>query len=315
MTDRPTILQLGPMKPRLERAMAERFDICRLWEAADRDACLAEIGGTIRGVVTGGGRGVTPALLEALPRLEIIASFGVGYDQIDIDLCRSRGVRVTNTPDVLNDGMAEFTLGLMLALGRKIPQQDQYVRRGDWAARGAYALTAELTGATCGILGLGRIGKEIARRAQAFKMRVVYHGRTHQVYEPYQYYADLEAMARDVDWLVVAAPGSPSTKGIVSRAVLEALGPKGFLVNVARGSLVDEPALLDMLENGGVAGAGLDVFYGEPKIDPRFFALENVVLAPHAGSATHKTRNAMADLVFENLAAHFDGRPLPSAVV
>ncbi len=308
------ILQLIPMKPRLERAMADKFHVHRLWEAGDKVARLAEIAPQIRGLVTFAGQKGVNDLIANLPALEIVANFGVGYDQIDTALCRSKGVRLTNTPDVLNDAMAEFTLGLMLSLAHQLPQADRYLRDGRWAS-GQYPLTAELTGAKLGILGLGRIGKEIARRAQAFGMQIVYHGRREQQYQPFQYYADLVEMARAVDWLVIAAPASADTSKMVSRQVLEALGPRGFLVNIARGSLVDEPALIEALETKAIAGAALDVFDNEPKIDSRFFELENTVLTPHHGSSTHKTRNAMADLVFENLAAHFDGRPLPSAVV
>jgi lactate dehydrogenase-like 2-hydroxyacid dehydrogenase len=244
----------------------------------------------------------------------MISSFGVGYDGVDVAACREHGVRLTNTPDVLNDAVAELTLALMLALCRRIPQADGHVREG-WWVEGGYPLTGELTGARVGILGLGRIGKEIARRCQAFKMRVAYHGRSEQPYEPYEYYPDLTAMARDVDWLVVIAPGTAETAGIVSREVMQVLGPEGYLVNVARGSLVDELAMVEMLQSGALGGAALDVFADEPRVPEALFGLDNVVLSPHQASATTKTRRAMGDLVVQNLAAHFDGRPLLTSVV
>jgi lactate dehydrogenase-like 2-hydroxyacid dehydrogenase len=222
-------------------------------------------------------------------------------------------VRVTNTPDVLSDAVAELAVGLMIALCRRIPQADAHVRAGRWLA-GGFGLTGELTGAHAGILGLGRIGKEIARRLQAMRMRVSYHGRNRQPHEPYLYYPELAAMAADVDWLVVVAPGSAASRGIVSRAVLEALGPGGALVNVARGSLVDEPALVELLTAGRLGGAALDVFADEPRVPEALLGMPNVVLSPHQGSATEKTRAAMGDLVIRNLAAHFAGKPLLTPV-
>ncbi len=308
------ILQMGPMLPHVEAALEAAYQVHRYWEAKDRTALLARIGGQVRGVATDGHLGCGRAIVQALPKLELIASYGVGYDAVDLAACREHGVRLTNTPDVLNDAMAELALGLMIALCRRIPQADVHVREGRWLQRG-YPLTAELTGARLGILGLGRIGKEIARRCQAFKMRIAYHGRNEQPYEPYEYYADLTEMAREVDWLVVIAPGTAETKGIVSRPVLEALGPEGCLVNVARGSLVDEPAMVEMLQSGALGGAALDVFEDEPRVPEALSGLENVVLSPHQGSATRKTRAAMGDLVVNNLAAHFAGRPLLTRVV
>ena len=311
---KPDILQIGPMMGHVEKALAEAYTVHRYWEADDPAALLDEVGPKVRAVATDGHHGCPVEVMEKLPDLEVIASYGVGYDAIDTEACRARGVRVTNTPDVLNDAVAELAIGLMIALCRRIPQADTHVREG-WWLEGGYPLTGELTGARLGILGLGRIGKEIARRAQAMKMRVAYHGRHEQPYEPFEYYADLVAMARDVDWLVVIAPGSAETKGIVSRKVLEALGPKGHLVNVARGALVDEPAMVEMLSSGALGGAALDVFVDEPKVPEALFGLDNVVLSPHQGSATVKTRTAMGDLVVKNLAAHFDGRPLLTPVV
>jgi len=305
------ILQTGKLLASCEAALAERYTVHKLHEQADPDAWLAANGGRIRAHA---GSGVGADLMDALPNLEIIASFGVGYDNIDTGAARARNIRVTNTPNVLNDAVAELTIGLMIALARRIPQADRYVRGGRWPGR-SMPLFTELTGKTVGILGLGRIGKEIALRAQAMKMRVVYHGRRRQPAEPHVFYENLVEMARDSDWLVVIAPGGKGTERIVSRDVLEALGPEGMLVNVARGTLIDEPAMLDLLRNGGLGGAALDVFENEPDVPEGFLALDNVVLSPHQGSATVQTRDAMGALLVANLEAHFAGEPLISAVV
>ncbi len=310
---KPEILQIVPMLPEVEAALGDAYRVHRYWEAADRAVLLAEVGERVRAVATDGHAGVPADVMAACPNLGMAASYGVGYDAIDIPACKARGIRVSNTPDVLNDAVAEITVGLMIALCRRIPQADAYVRAGRWPAA-HFALTGELSGAHAGILGLGRIGKEIARRLQAMKMRVSYHGRREQPYEPYRYYSDLEAMARDVDWLVVIAPGSAETRGIVSRRVMEALGPTGALVNVARGALVDETALVELLADGRLGGAALDVFEAEPTVPEALWTMENVVLSPHQGSATHKTRSAMGDLVVRNLAAFFAGDPLLTPV-
>lgn len=305
------ILQTHKLLASCEAALAARYTVHKLHEAPDKDALLAAIRDRVRGIAGGN---VGPELMDKLPRLEIIANFGVGYDSIDTAAARARHICVTNTPNVLDDAVAEITIGLMIALARRIPQTDRYVRDGKWL-KSAYPLLTELNGKTVGILGLGRIGKEIATRAQAMRMRVVYHGRTRQPDMPYIYYDKLIDMARDVDWLVIIAPGGKATEKIVSRQVLEALGPEGFLVNMARGTLVDEPALVDLLQSGRLGGAALDVFEKEPQVPEALFALDNVVLSPHQGSATHQTRNKMGALVVANLDAHFAGEPLPSRVV
>jgi lactate dehydrogenase-like 2-hydroxyacid dehydrogenase len=305
------ILQTGKLHATCEAALAERYTVHRLHEQADRDAWLRENGARIRAHA---GSGVQADLMDKLPNLEIIAGFGVGYDNIDTNGAKARNIRVTNTPNVLNDAVAELTIGLMIALARRIPQGDQFVRNGKWPG-GNMGLFSELTGKTVGILGLGRIGKEIATRAQAMKMRVVYTGRKRQPSEPHVFYDNLTEMARDSDWLVIIAPGGKATDGIVSREVLEALGSKGMLVNVARGTLIDEPAMLELLQNGGLGGAALDVFVDEPNVPEAFLTLDNVVLSPHQGSATHQTRDAMGALLVANLDAHFAGEPLISAVV
>jgi lactate dehydrogenase-like 2-hydroxyacid dehydrogenase len=253
-------------------------------------------------------------LMDRLPKLEIISCFGVGYDSIDAAHARLRNIRVTNTPNVLNDAVAEATIGLMITLARRLPQAERYLREGKWPT-GEYPLQVELGGKTLGILGLGRIGKEIAVRAQAMRMRVIYHGRHRQADEPYVFYDNLEDMARDADWLVAMAPGGKGTERIVSRQVLTALGPEGYFVNMGRGSLVDETALIDLLKTGQLGGAGLDVFEKEPFVSEGLLDLDNVVLLPHVGSATNQTRDKMGGLVVANLDAHFAGEPLLSAVV
>jgi lactate dehydrogenase-like 2-hydroxyacid dehydrogenase len=292
-------------------ALEEKFTVHRLFEAPDRDALLAEVGPRIQGIAGGY---IGAALMDRLPKLEIIANFGVGYDSIDTGAARQRNIRVTNTPNVLNDAVAELTIGLMIALARRIPQADRFVREGRWL-KGSHPLLGELNGKTVGILGLGRIGKEIAVRAQAMKMRVVYYGRRRQPKEPFTYYDDLADMARDVDWLVIMAPGGKATEKIVSRQVLEALGPTGMLVNMARGTLIDEAAMVDMLVSGGLGGAALDVFENEPNVPQALLGLDNVVLSPHQGSATGETRFMMGQVVVDNLVAHFNGDPLISPVV
>lgn len=305
------ILQDRLLPASCEAALAEHYTVHNLTNSDGRQQWLQANGARIRGLVTAK---ASEDMMAQLPNLEVIATFGVGYDGIDAAAAKRRGIRVVNTPNVLNDAVAELAIGLMIGLARGIPQADSFVREGNWA-RGNFAVTGELIGKTVGILGLGRIGKEIASRAQAMKMRVVYHGRHRQAAEPHIFYDDLLDMARDSDWLVVVAPGGKGTERIVSRQVLEALGPQGRLVNLARGSLVDEIALLDLLQSGGLGGAALDVFENEPNIDSAFFALDNVILSPHQASATIQTRDAMGGVVVANLNTHFAGAPTQNAVI
>ncbi|WP_420394129.1 2-hydroxyacid dehydrogenase [Acuticoccus sp.] len=309
----PHVLMADPMMDSVVEALRPDFILHDLTAAADKDALLDEVGGEVRGLLTAGGKGAPKSVLDRLPKLQMISSFGVGYDGLDLGYCRERGLRVTNTPDVLNDAMAETTLGLMIALAREIPQADAYVRSGRWSEAN-YKLTAELTGKTLGIVGLGRIGKEVARRAQAFKMQVVYHGRHEQPFEPYRYYADLVEMAQAADWLVNITPGGAATDKMLGGAVFDALGEEGYLVNVGRGSTVDEAALIAALSEGRIAGAALDVFEDEPHVPEALRTMQNVVLSPHQGSATRKTRWMMGDLVVRNLKAHFAGDPLITPV-
>ncbi|MEO1493805.1 MAG: 2-hydroxyacid dehydrogenase [Pseudomonadota bacterium] len=308
------VLVICPLLKSCMTALERDYRVHRYWQTEDKAALLAQIGPNLRAVATDGHHGVPADVMAAAPQLGVVASLGVGYDGIDIDACRARGIQVGYTPDVLNDAVAELTLGMMLALSRRIVEADRYVRAGRWVAEGAHPFASELTGRTAGIVGLGRIGKEIAVRCQAMKMQVVYHGRSEQTHQPYPYFADLTEMARESDWLILIAPGGAGTRHIVNRQVLEALGPEGRLLNVARGSLVDEPVLVEMLQTGGIAGAALDVFEAEPSVPEALFGLDNVVLSPHQGSATDKTRYDMGDLVVRNLAAYFAGRPLVTPV-
>jgi lactate dehydrogenase-like 2-hydroxyacid dehydrogenase len=309
----PEILTLGPLSAPLTATLEQTYTVHHLWQAPDRAALLAAVGPRIRAAATTGHIPCPPALLDALPNLRLLASFGVGYDAIDVPLVTSRGVTLTNTPDVLNDAVAEITIGMMIALAREILPADRHVREGRWPS-GNYPLTAQLTGSRVGILGLGRIGKRIADLCAGFRMEIAYHGRREQPDQPYRYYGDLVEMAGAVDWLVLIAPSTPETVGLVNRRVLEALGPRGRLVNVARGNLVDEAALVDLLVSGRLGGAALDVFVDEPRVPDALFGLKNVVLQPHQGSATHVTRRAMGDVVARNIAAFFAGEPLLSPV-
>ncbi|QMV04179.1 2-hydroxyacid dehydrogenase [Devosia sp. D6-9] len=300
-----------PLVVSSERALKQRYRVHRYYDCEDKSALLAEIGERVRAIA--GGK-VDVELMDRLPNLEIISCFGVGYDSVDVQEATKRGIRVTNTPDVLNDAVAELAIGMMIALARRLLQADRFVREGMWPF-GEFGLQAELTGRTLGILGLGRIGRELAARAQAMKMRVVYHGRAPKADAPFEYFSSLEEMALVSDWLVVLAPGGRDTTGIVSRRVLQALGPQGYLVNLARGSVVDQEALLDLLFNGGIRGAALDVFEHEPKVPEAFFGLENVLLSPHQGSGTVRARDLMGALLVANIDAQLSGRPVLTAVV
>lgn len=298
--DRPAVLLTGPMGDLVERQLAARFDLVQLGaERADARR--------IRAIATRGHRRVDDDLMARLPHLEIVSNFGVGYDTVDAAAAARRGVVVTNTPDVLNEEVADLTLGLLLATIRRLPQADRFVRAGAWT-KGAFPLSPTLRGRTAGILGMGRIGRAIARRLEAFGVEVAYHTRRPQPDVRYRHHAALIDMARAVDVLVVIVPGGDQTRHLVNADVLAALGPDGVLVNVARGSVVDEAALLAALEAGTILAAGLDVFENEPHVPEAFFALDNVVLLPHLGSATHHTRGAMGQLVVDNILGWFDGR-------
>ncbi|MCJ2130213.1 2-hydroxyacid dehydrogenase [Methylobacterium sp. E-045] len=301
------LLLLKPMQPSVMEALAAAFTLHRADTAPDPDAFYREIGPRIRAMATGAQAPVDRALIEKLPRLEIVASFGVGYDTIDVAAAAERGIVVTNTPDVLSDEVADLALGLLLATVREISQADRYLRAGHWPTR-TYPLTATLRGRHVGILGLGRIGRAIAHRLEGFGVTLSYHGRRRQEDVAYAFHPTLLEMARAVDVLMIVAPGGPETNGIVNAEILEALGPDGIVVNVARGSLVDEPALIEALRSGTIHGAGLDVFAAEPHVPAAFLDLERVVLLPHVGSGSVHTREAMGRLVVDNLLSWFSGK-------
>jgi lactate dehydrogenase-like 2-hydroxyacid dehydrogenase len=308
---RPEILQVaaiyGPSQARLEAD----YTVHRLWQAPDRDAFVRDVAPRVEVLVTTGGAGAQRALIERLPRLGLIACFGVGVDAIDLAAARERGVAVTNTPDVLTDDVADLAIGLMLAALRGIATADRYVRAGLWL-RANMPLQTRMSGKRLGIVGMGRIGQAIARRASAFEMSIAWNGPRPKDL-PWRYEPDLLALARSVDVLVAACPGGAATRGLISRAVLEALGP-GVFVNIARGSVVDETALVDLLVTQRLGGAALDVFADEPRVPEALFALDHVVLQPHQASATRETRAAMGQLVLDNVAAFVAGLPLLTPV-
>jgi lactate dehydrogenase-like 2-hydroxyacid dehydrogenase len=291
--------------------MAE-FDAHKLWEAADQQDFLQKHR-SARGLATFGPLSVDGKFMDQFPKLEIVSNFGVGVDAINLDDAKARGIIVTNTPDVLNECVADTALALVLMTLRKFPQSEGYLRAGKWLDK-PYPLTTSAGGKTLGILGLGRIGEAIARRAAACGMKIRYHNRRKKEVA-YPYDPDPVTLAKNSDVLMVVTPGGAETNRLVNSRILDALGPAGYLVNIARGSVVDEPVLLRYLQEKRIAGAGLDVFADEPRVPPAFFALDNAVLLPHVGSATVETRKAMGDLQVENLRRHFSGQPVLTRVV
>jgi lactate dehydrogenase-like 2-hydroxyacid dehydrogenase len=298
-------------KGTLERLQNE-FSATTLWNAADRDAAL-KAASHVRALAHFGHSKVDGKLMDTLPKLELISNFGVGVDQIDLEAAKKRKIIVTNTPDVLNDCVADTAIALVLNTLRKFPQSEAFLRSGYWPTKGPYPLTTSVGGKTLGILGLGRIGEAIAKRAQAFGMKIRYHNRNKKSV-PYDYDADPVSLAKNSDVLLVVTPGGAGTAKLVNAKVLDALGPQGYLVNVARGSVVDELVLLRYLQEKKIAGAGLDVFEHEPKVPAEFYSLDNAVLFPHVASATVETRKAMGDLQIENLHLHFAGKPVKTPV-
>lgn len=310
---KPEILILTPIYAPALAELEREFTVHKLWTARDPDAYIKDVSARVRGMVTTGLAGFGRRHLEALPKLEIIASFGIGSVAMDLAAAQARGVIVTNTPHPIAQSVADLALGLIIAVMRRICEGDRYVRAGKWP-QGPFGTGRELCGKTCGIIGLGQIGRGVAKRAEAFGMSVCYHGPGPKQDIAYPYHADLETMARLSDCLVVTCPLTPATRGTVDARILDALGPEGFLINVARGTIVDEPALIAALKNGKIAGAGMDVFRDEPHVPAELVAMENVVMVPHIGSTTREVREARAAKLLANLHAHFSGVPVPDPV-
>ena len=310
---KPNILMPGSYAAHEMEILERDYQLHKLWEQQDQAAYLRQHGAEIRAIATRGDLGASKALIDQLPNLEIISCFGVGVDAIDLAACKARGIQVTNTPGVLNEDVADLALALMLGIARQIPQADAYTRAGKWPT-GSYKLLTRMNTKRLGLIGMGRIGQAIAKRAEGFSMPIAYHSRQPRNDVAYTYFSSAAELARNCDFLVAILPGGSETEKLVNAEVLSALGPKGYFINVARGSVVDEEALLAALENQTIAGAGLDVFWNEPNINRRFLKLENVVLHPHGGSGTAETRAAMGKLVRDNLAAHFSGKPLLTAL-
>lgn len=308
---KPDILMTKPMLPVVEEQLDAAFTVHRLHAADDPDAMLAEIGPKIRGVALSWAE-VNDAFLAQFPNLEIVSSFGVGYDHVDTDACLRAKVMVTHTPDVLTDEVADTAIGLMIMTVRELGQAETWLRDGNWTKKGGYPLSqATLQGRTLGIFGLGRIGKAIAKRAESFGLKIAYYGRSQQAGVGYPYYASLVSLAEACDTLMVVAPGGAETQHAVNADVLKALGPNGIVLNIGRGSVIDEDALAEALESGTIYGAGLDVFEQEPCTPERLMKLPRVTLLPHVGSASQATRNAMGQLVVDNLKSWFEtGKPL-----
>ena len=309
---RPELVLLRDFPSGLMRSLGAEFELHRLWEASDRDAAIRRIATQVRGIVTGSLVGASAALMDALPAAKIVACFGVGVDTIDLEHARRRGVTVTNTPEVLNEDVADMGVALLLAAARMIPQADRFVRAGRWPGE-LMPFTHRVHGASAGIVGLGRIGAAVARRLEAFDMSICYHGPRDQRHARYRYYADLAAMAAQCRFLVLCCPGGEATRGLVNRDVLAALGPEGTLVNIARGSVVDESALEQALQTRAIRAAALDVYANEPYVPAALRALDNVVLQPHSTSITHETRAAMISRLSRDLDAFLAGKSFHDA--
>lgn len=310
------ILQVGPYPEWDEGPLNDQYTMHRYFEADDKPGLLRRVGGAVRGVACRGESIVDRQMIEAMPELEIIAVYGVGYDAVDLEVCRQRGIRVTNTPKLLAEDVADLTVAMMLALGRGVVPAEQWVRSGAWNDVGPFPLQRRMHGQKAGILGLGQIGQAVGRRLTGFDMTIAYCSRSRKAEAgEWEYIDNPIKLARWADVLFVTLAATSETHHIVDRTVLEALGPEGMLVNVSRAANVDEEALLDLLENRQISGAALDVFENEPALNPRFVELDNVLLQPHQASGTVETRKAMGQLMRDNLAAHFAGKPLLTPVI
>ena len=312
---KPELLLVSPLPPRVTEALKDDFVLHDYYRAKDKPGMLKEVGGKVRGYISfASAGGADAALMDATPKVEIIANWGVGYDRVDAAAAKQRDIVVTNTPDVLTDCCADLAMALILAVARRVAEGDRYVRAGNWPKLGNLALATRVNGSRLGIVGLGRIGKAAAKRAEAFDMKIAYYGRRKQKDVPYGYYDDAVKLAKNSDFLLLTCPGGPETHHLVNAEVLNAIGPEGFIINVARGSVVDEDALVAALKEKRIAGAALDVFAKEPQVPAELMTMDNVVLQPHQSSATSATRRAMDDLVVENLRLHFAGKPVRTPV-
>jgi lactate dehydrogenase-like 2-hydroxyacid dehydrogenase len=310
MTD---LLQLTPLPPFLTDRLEKEFTLHDFIAPADPDKLLDDMGSRIRGIIAGGMKGPNANLINRLENLEIIASFSVGFDSTDVVAAQARGVIVTHTPEVLTGDVADLAMTFILMAPRRIGESERYLRNGHWL-QARMDLGTTVRGKRLGILGLGRIGKAVARRAEVFGLHIGYHDIKPMGDLAYRSYPTLHDLAENSDILLVACEGGDATRGLIDAAVLDALGQDGFLINTARGTIVDQPALVAALTGKRLAGAALDVFDGEPQVPAELMAMENVVLTPHIASSTHETRRAMADLVFDNLHAHFSGKPVLTPV-
>jgi len=314
--DKPPILQIGPYPQWDQEPLDAAFQVHRYFEATDKAKLLAEVGPSIKAIATRGELGANRGMIEACPNLQLISVYGVGFDAVDLQACRERGIRVTNTPDVLTNDVADLGVAMMLCQSRGMLGAETWVRDGSWAEKGLYPLKRRVWGRRAGVLGLGRIGFEVAKRLKGFNLQIAYSDVEAKSFaSDMKFVADPVELARQSDFLFVTLAASAATRHIVGRQVIEALGPEGMLINISRASNIDEEALLEALETGKLGSAALDVFEGEPKLNPRFLALDNVLLQPHHASGTIETRKAMGQLVRDNLAAHFAGQPLPTPVL
>jgi len=303
---KPEILVLVPIYPPTLAELEREYAVHKLWTVKDPDALVRQVSGTVRGVVTTGIAGISRQRMDALARLEIVACFGTPHGTVDLAAAKARGIAVTNTPDSISKAVADVAMGLVVAVMRRICAGDRFVRAGEWTA-GLPAMGRDLDGKVCGIIGLGRIGAELAKRAEAFGMSVQYHGPRKKADAAYPFHADAESLARASDCLVVTCPETPETRGLVNARVLDALGPDGFLVNVARGPVVDQAALIAALRERRIAGAGLDVYWDEPRVPDALLGMDNVVMTPHIGSSTREVREARGAKLLAALRAHFGG--------
>ena len=313
---KPIILQMGPYPDWDQIPLEDTFDVIKLFEATQPQELIAEVGPKVRAIATRGELGADAALIAACPNLELISVYGVGYDAVDLESCRARAIKVTNTPDVLTGDVADLGVAMMLCQSRGMVGAESWVRSGSWASQGLYGLRRRVFGRKAGILGLGRIGFEVGKRLAGFDMDIAYSDIAEKAYAPdWTFIADPKALATHADFLFVTLAASAETKHIVNREMIEAVGPDGMIINISRASNIDEDALITALASGTLGSAALDVFEGEPDLDPRFLDLDNVLLQPHHASGTIETRKAMGQLMRDNLTAHFAGQPLLTPVL